>query len=153
MPTRLTVALAVGALACAALAACTEAAPEAGPATPSQYVSAVDALLNPAARLASSLSQHRGTATDPPVPSEDRLHRLIVLAHERLDDLRALRLEDAALRAQRDRLAGAYERMLPQMERAADALARNDQAAITAASAPFLDSLTRLPSAVSSSSR
>jgi hypothetical protein len=150
MAPRLSLALALGALACASLTGCRDATPVAETASPSAYISAVEALLDPPARLAASIS--RRTDEDPaPAPSRRRLADLIDRARLRLDELRALRLGDASLRRQRDRLAGAYARLIPRMQTAADALPSGDRAAVARAAGPFLDALRELPSAVASS--
>ena len=148
MAPRLSVVLAVGAVACASLAGCRDSGPAATPATPSRYIAAVDALLGPPARLASMISE--ATEPDPtPPPARSRLRDLVSGARDRLADFRALRLEDSSLRRQRDRLAGAYARMIPRMQTAADALASDDRTGLPTAVAPFLDSLRSLPSAAS----
>lgn len=153
MAPRLTVVLAVGAVACASLAGCRDSEQATAPATPSRYIAAVDALLQPPARLASMISQATD-ATPSPSPGRSRLRALVTGARERLAEFRALRLQDPGLRGQRDRLAGAYARMIPRMQTAADALAGDDRAGLPAAVGPFLDSLRTLPSgAVSSASR
>ena len=71
-------------------------------------------------------------------------------ARERLAEFRAIRLGDPALRRQRDRLAGAYARLIPPMRRAADALTVGERADLAAAARPFLDALDGLPSAAAS---
>ncbi len=71
----------------------------------------------------------------------------------RLGELRALRIQDAALRRHRDRLAAAYARLVPRMPAVVDALAGSDRAALDAAATPFLDALRTLPSGAASSSR
>ena len=152
MAPRLSVVLAVGAVACASLAGCRDSEPAAAPVTPSRYIAAVDALLSPPARLASMISQATGPDPTPaPAPGRGRLRDLVAGARDRLAQFRALRLEDAGLRRQRDRLAGAYARMIPRMQTAADALASGDRRALPAAVGPFLDSLRTLPSGASSS--
>lgn len=150
MAPRLSVVLAVGAVACASLAGCRDSPPAAAPATPSRYIAAVDALLGPPARLASMISQ--ATGADPtPAPARGRLRDLVAGARDRLAEFRALRLQDSGLRRQRDRLAGAYARMIPRMQTAADALASDDRSGLRAAAGPFLDSLRALPSGASAS--
>jgi hypothetical protein len=151
MAPRLTVAFAVGAVACLALAGCTESERPAAVDSPSRYVEAVEALLDPAAQVAAIVSE-QARHPDAPAPSRARLERLVRTARERLAELRALRLRDPGLRADRDRLADAYAEMVPHMQAAADALAADDRASLAAAD-PFLDSLRTLPSAVSSPSR
>jgi hypothetical protein len=150
MASRLSVVLAVGAVACASLAGCRDSEPVAAPATPSQYIAAVDDLLGPPARLASMVSD--ATDDDPsPAQSRSRLRTLMAGARDRLAEFRALRLDDAGLRGQRDRLAGAYARLIPRMQTAADALVSDDRSSLPTAVAPFLDSLRTLPSAAASS--
>ena len=148
MAPRLSVVLAAGAVACAALAGCGGTEPAPAPVAPSAYIAAVQDLLDPPGRLASLVSE----ATDDtpgPSPSRSRLRGLVNRARDQLAGFRALRIEDAGLRRQRDRLAGAYARLIPRMQTAADALASDDRAAVPAAAGPFLDSLRALPSAAS----
>jgi len=151
MASRLTVAMAVGAVVCVALVGCGEDEAQSGPDSPSRYVSAVEALLDPPAQIAASISE-RWRHPEARAPGADRLDRLVSEAGERLAALRALRLEDAGLRRSRDRLATAYAAVVPRMRTAADALTSGDRAALLAAADPFLDSLRSLPSAAASSS-
>lgn len=148
MAPRLSVALAAGAVACAALAGCGGTASEPAPVTPSGYITAVQDLLDPPGRLASLVAEATG-ATPGPAASRSRLRGLVDRARDQLAGFRALRIEDAGLRRQRDRLAGAYARLIPRMQTAADALAAGDRDAVPAAAGPFLDSLRGLPSAAS----
>jgi hypothetical protein len=148
MAPRLSVAIAAGALACAAIAGCGDAAPEPAPVTPSAYIDAVQDLLDPPGRLASLVSEATDDTPGPPA-SRARLRGLVDRARDQLAGFRALRIEDAGLRRQRDRLAGAYARLIPRMQTAADALSADDAAAVPAAAGPFLDSLRELPSAAS----
>ena len=150
MALRLSVVLAAGAVACASLAGCGGTEPVATSVTPSRYIAAVQSLLDPAARLASSISA-RAESTTAPVPARRRLQDLVVLARTRLRDFRAMRLDDPSLRRQRDRLAGAYARLIPRMQAAAGAVATDDRAAMARAVGPFLDALRALPSDVASS--
>ena len=152
MAPRLTAAIAVGAATCLAIAGCTEGEPQAtgGPDAPSAYVAAVQELVRPPAQLAAAIDR-RARDEAAPVPDRAGLDRLVAAARSRLAALRALRLRDAALRRSRDRLAAAYERMLPRMQAAAAALS-DDRAALAAAADPFLDSLRTLPSGASSPS-
>jgi hypothetical protein len=150
MVPRLSVVFAVGAVACASLAGCRDAEPVAAPVTPSRYISAVQELLDPPARLAAMISQ--ATDADPaPAPTRRRLDDLVARARARLLEFRALRLDDATLRRQRDRLAGAYALLIPRMQTAADSLRSDDRAGVARAADPFLDSLRTLPSAAASS--
>lgn len=145
----LSVVLAAGAVACAALAGCGgAAAPAPDPVTPSGYIDAVQDLLDPPGRLA-SLVPEAVDGTPGPAVSRARLRDLVARARDQLEGFRALRVEDAGLRRQRDRLAGAYARLIPRMQTAADALASDDPDAVPAAVGPFLDSLRALPSAAS----
>lgn len=152
MAPRPPVALAVGALVCAALAGCGGGA-DAGPttATPSGYIAAVQRLMEPPGQIASSLEE-RGRAVTGDAPPAGRIDRIVAAARDRLDEFRALRLGDPALRRQRDRLAGAYARMIPRMRSAADALDANDRASLSRASRPFLDALDALSSAAAAPS-
>jgi hypothetical protein len=152
MAPRPPVALVAGALACAALAGC-GGGMDAGPttATPSDYIAAVQRLVDPPAQLASSLEEH-GRAVTGDAPSKRRIDRIVAAARDRLEEFRALRLDDPALRRQRDRLAGAYARMIPRMRGAADALDSGDRATLSRASRPFLDALDALSSAAAASS-
>lgn len=150
MATRPPVALAVGALVCAALAGCGGGSDAVTPtATPSQYIAAVERLLDPPAQLASSIAE-RGGGSTAPSPPRRRIDRIVTSARERLAEFRAIRLGDPALRRQRDRLAGAYARLIPPMRRAADALTVGERADLAAAARPFLDALDGLPSAAAS---
>jgi hypothetical protein len=151
MAPRLTVALAVGAVACLALAGCGEGERTAAGDGPSRYVEAVEALLDPPGRLASAISD-RWRHADAEATSGRRLSELVGTARVRLAELQALRLSDPALRADRDRLARAYAALIPRMQAAVDGLA-GDRAGLAAATDPFLDSLRTLPSDASSSSR
>ncbi len=150
MAPRLTVVLAVGAVACASLTGCGDTEPPATSAvTPSRYIAAVESLLEPPGRLASTIAARAESATAP-VPARRRLQDLIDQARTRLRGFRALRVQDPVLRRQRDRLAGAYARLIPRMEGAAGALATDDRAAMARAVDPFLDALRALPSDVAS---
>jgi hypothetical protein len=152
MAPRLTAAIAVGAVTCLAVAGCGDGEPDAatGPDSPAAYLAAVEALLEPPSLLATEIA---ASARDEaaPAPARERLERLVRAARARLAELRALRLDDAGLRRHRDRLAGAYERMVPRMGPVVDALVARDRA--VRAADPFLESLRTLPSAASSSSR
>jgi hypothetical protein len=152
MAPRPPVALAVGALVCAALAGC-GGGTDPGPttATPSEYIAAVQRLVEPPGQIASSIEE-RGRGETDATPSKRRLDRIVAAARDRLDEFRALRLADPALRRQRDRLAGAYAAMIPRMRTAADALDSNDRAAVVRAARPFLDALDALSSAAAASS-
>jgi hypothetical protein len=144
-------AIAVGVAVCAALAGCGGSDAPAPAATPTQYIAAVERLLDPPAQLASSIAE-RSAGTTAPAPPRRRLERIVAGARDRLAEFRALKLGDATLRRQRDRLAGAYARMIPRMRTAADALADGDRGAgLTAAAGPFLDDLHALPSAAAPS--
>ncbi len=146
MAPRLLIALAVGAVACATVSGCNDAEPVSEPVSPSAYIDAVQALLGPPTQLASSISEQTGS--DPAAaPGRDRLRGLVGSARRRLAEFRALRLDDAALRGQRDRLAAAYARLIPRMQGAADALSSGDRAGIARAARPFLDALRALSSA------
>jgi len=154
MAPRPPVALAVGALACAAALAGCGGGADAGPATtatPAEYIAAVQRLVEPPGRLASSLEE-RGRAVTGEAPSARRIDRIVTAARDRLAEFRALRLGDPALRRQRDRIAGAYARMIPRMRTAADALDSRDRAALSRASRPFLDALDALSSAAAAPS-
>lgn len=151
MATRPPVALAVGALVCAALAGCGGGSDAVTPtATPTQYIAAVEQLMDPPAQLASSVSERAGDSTVPR-PSRKRLDRIVTSARERLADFRAIRLGDPVLRRQRARLAGAYARLIPSMDGVVDALVDEDSTGLATAARPFLDALDSLPSAAASS--
>jgi hypothetical protein len=152
MAPRLTAAIAVGAATCLAIAGCGdgEARDEAGPASPASYVAAVQDLVEPAGLLADEIARSAREPGGAP-PARERLEGIVSTARARLAALRALRLEDPALRRGRDRLAAAYARLEPSMRAAADALAAGDRAALAGAATPFLDALRSLPSAASSS--
>lgn len=165
MAPRPPLALAVGAVLALSLQGCGDAprAPEA--VTPSQYLAAVQGLLDPPAQMASSISE-RTSGRGGPAPTRRRLEELVTTARRRLAAFRALRLTDPLLAGQRDRLATAYAGMVPRMSAVADALAPRRgsglaladglasvgaRADLSAAADPFLDSLRRLPSAAASS--
>ncbi len=153
MAPRPPVALAAGALLCAALAGCGGGG-DAGrtiAATPSEYIAAVQRLVEPPGQVASSIAE-QGRDPTRSAPSDRRLDRIVSAARDRLEEFRALRLSDPALRRQRDRLAGAYARMIPRMRAAADALDSGDRAALRRASRPFLDALDALSSAAAAPS-
>lgn len=149
MSPRLSVVLAAGVLACGALVACSDAEPVAAPVTPSRYISLVQELLDPPARLASMIAESTDAEAGR-APSQRRLQDLVDTAQERLDAFRGLRVQDAALRGQRDRLASAYADLIPRMQAAADALDAGERAEISRTARPFLDSLSSLPSAAAS---
>ena len=111
MAPRPPVALAVGALVCAALAGC-GGGTDPGPTTasPSEYIAAVQRLVEPPGQIASSIEE-RGRGETDATPSMRRLDRIVAAARDRLGEFRALRLGDPALRRQRNRLAGAYAAM------------------------------------------
>lgn len=150
MAPRLPVALAGGALAVAVLAGCSEGGREPAAVTPATYIVAVQELMDPPAQLAAEISER---VEDPATAgAASRCARLVVAARERLAGFRALPLPDPVLRGQRDRLAGAYARMVPRMQRAAESIATPDRATLRRAVDPFLDSLRALPSAAATSS-
>jgi hypothetical protein len=162
MALRPPLALAVGAASTLLVAGCGGTSQPAATVTPSQYIEEVDALLQPPAQIASSISE-RAEPRGGPAPSRDRLDDLVAAARTRLAAFRALPLDDPRMRSQRDRLAGAYARMLPPMERAVDALAPaggglavadglasvGARATLASSAGPFLDALRALPSAAS----
>lgn len=149
MARRLPAVLAVSAVACATLAGCQDTPDPAPSATPSRYIDAVESLLDPPARLASTISQ-RSTADAGPLPAPGRLQDLVDRARESLAEFRALRLEDPTLRRQRDGLAGAYAAMIPRMQEAVDAVSSDGRVGLARGARPFLDALGGLPSAASS---
>jgi hypothetical protein len=151
MAPRLHVAIAVGAVACATLSGCGDGAHEPVAATPSQYVAAAEALLDPPAQLASLVSER---SVDPAaaIPPRDQLEDIVGRARERLAAFRALRLPDRRLRGQRDRLAASYDRLTTLMPATVDALADRNRAALAAAASPFLAALRGLSSVTASPS-
>lgn len=166
MARRTPLAIVVGAASLLIVAGCGDSTPPVATVTPSQYITAVQGLMDPPGQLASSIEE-RSRGTTAPTPSRDRLQDLVRTARARLAAFRAMRLGDPALRGQRDRLATAYARMIPGMASAADALAPADgadlpaadglasirsRAALPAATDPFLDALRALPSAAAASS-
>jgi len=168
MAPRPPLALAVGVALSLVAVGCGDADPPTATVTPSRYISAVEALLDPPAQLAASISE-RSSGADGPAPSRQRLRGLVDDARRGLAAFRALRFDDPVLAGQRDRLAGAYARMLPRMRAAADALSATPGAdrpaaadglasisarvGFAAAAEPFLNALRALPSAASSPSR
>lgn len=151
MAPRLHVAIAVGAVACATLSGCGDGPPEPAAATPSQYVVAAEALLDPPAQLASLVSER---SADPAasIPRRDQLEEIVVRARDRLAAFRALRLPDRRLRGQRDRLAASYDRLTALMPATVDALAGRDRGALATAASPFLAALRGLSSVTASPS-
>ena len=151
MAPRLHVAIAVGAVACATLSGCGDGAHEPVNATPSQYVAAAQALLDPPAELASLVSER---SADPaaPIPPRRQLDDIVMQARARLAAFRALRLPDRRLRGQRDRLATSYEALAGLMPATVDALADHDRGALAAAASPFLAALRGLSSVTASPS-
>jgi hypothetical protein len=152
MACRPMVAIVAGAVACIALAGCGGADRPPAAATPDEYVGAVEALIAPAAGTASFLAERAGSEGEVSAQERRRLRQLVATAGERLAAFRAMRLGDPVLRRQRDRLAGAYARLVPRMAAVADSLAARDPAAQRAAADTFLDALRALPSAAASSS-
>lgn len=166
MARRPPLALVVGAASVLLVAGCGDSTPPVATVTPSQYITAVQGLMDPPGQLASSIAERTAPA-EGPAPSRDRLQDLVRTARARLAAFRAMDLGDPVLRRQRDRLAGAYARMIPGMARAADALAPaaggglaiadglasvRARAALPDATDPFLDALRALPSAAAPSS-
>jgi hypothetical protein len=151
MAPRLHVAIAVGAVACATLSGCGDGPHAPVDATPSQYVAAAQALLDPPAQLASLVSER---SADPAaaIPPHRQLEDIVERARARLAAFRALRLRDRRLRAQRDRLATSYEGLTALMPATVDALADHDRGALAAAASPFLAALRGLSSVTASPS-
>jgi hypothetical protein len=153
MAPRPPVALVAGVVACALLAACSQAGPSAAgaPATRAEYIAAVEALMDPPGQLASAISERTHTGT--PAPAQGRLDTLVATAEERLTEFRLMRLDDGPVRRQRDRIARAYDRLIPPMRTAVTSLEAASGAPVATAVDPFLLSLKELPSAASPSSR
>jgi len=151
MAPRLHVAIAVGAVACAALSGCGDGPHEPVAATPSQYVAAAEALLDPPAQLASLVSE-RSVDPTAAIPPRDQLEDIVVRARARLAAFRALRLPDRRLRGQRDRIAASYDRLTTLMPATVDALADRNRAALATAASPFLAALRGLSSVTASPS-
>lgn len=152
MAPRLPAALAAGAVACAVLAACSDAGtPAAGaPATRAEYIAAVDTLMDPPGQLASAISQRTDPGSEG--PTDERLDALLETAQERLEDFRAMTLADARVRAQRDGIASAYADLIPDMRTAVTSLETTPGVPVAADVDPFLATLGGLPSAAASSS-
>jgi len=153
MAPRPPVAFAVGAIACAVLAGCSDSGSRqaAMPVTRHEYIDAVDGLMDPPAQLASVISE-RGDAGSTG-PGKRRLDALVTNAQGRLATFRAMVLDDAIVRHQRDGIARAYAEMIPRMRRAAAALESRPGQPSSSAVDPFLISLRDLPSAAASPSR
>jgi hypothetical protein len=151
MAPRLHVAIAVGAVACATLSGCGDGPHEPVAVTPSQYVAAAEALLDPPAQLASLVSE-RSVDPTAAIPPRDQLDDIVERARARLAAFRALRLPDRRLRGQRDRLAVSYDRLTTLMPATVDALADRNRAALAAAASPFLAALRGLSSVTASPS-
>lgn len=152
MAPRLPAALVAGAVACAVLAACSESGtPVAGaPATRADYLTAVEALMEPPGQLASAISERTDPGADG--PTDARLDALLGTAQDRLEDFRAMTLADSLVRAQRDGIARAYADLIPAMRTAVTSLEDTSGAPVAAEVDPFLVSLGELPSAAGSSS-
>ena len=153
MAPRPPVALAVGAIACAVLAGCSDVGSRqaAVPVTRHEYIDAVDGLMEPPAQLASIISERReaGTAGS----GDRRLEDIVTNSEDRLATFRAMVLEDAIVRHQRDGIARAYSDLIPRMHSAAVALESSPGEPSSRALDPFLISLRDLPSAAASPSR
>jgi hypothetical protein len=134
------------------LAACGSGHAAQPSASPGAYVGAVQDLLGPPARLASLL---RDPLEGREVPAGDvaEARRLVAAAREDLAALRALRIDDPALRRQRDALAGASQSMVFHMQRVADDLAQGDRAALRTHAPSLFAAMRGLSSAVSSPRR
>jgi hypothetical protein len=145
MAPRLHVAIAVGAVACATLSGCGDGPHAPVAATPAQYVSSAEALLDPPAQLASLVSE-RSADPSAAIPPRRQLDDIVVRARARLAAFRALRLPDRRLRGQRDRIATSYERVTSLMPATVDALGGHDRAALATAASPFLAALRGLSS-------
>jgi hypothetical protein len=151
MAPRLSVVLVAGAVACVALAGCRDREQASTVTSRSGYVAAVDALIGPPAEMVGTLQEASGASTDAVRPSRQALEGVVRNARQRLASFRALRLPDPVTRAQRDRVARAYEPLPDRMEAVAVAVAGGDRAAVAAAAGPFLDSVKALSSAAGSS--
>ncbi|MGD9695838.1 MAG: hypothetical protein AB7V42_09290 [Thermoleophilia bacterium] len=153
MVPRWTAAIAIGAVACLTASACSDepSVTTAASPTPTGYVDAVQQLVGPPARLASVISD-RHTHPDEDPPSRATLDGIVADARRHLSMFRSLRIDDAVIRTQRDRLAGAYARLIPRMRQAVTAVLRDEPDELVRTTAPFLSALRSLSSAASSSS-
>ncbi|MEW6582713.1 MAG: hypothetical protein AB1416_08135 [Actinomycetota bacterium] len=111
------------------------------------YVESVQALLSPAGRLAGLVAAQLGPRPAP-WPSQPDVSRTLERGDTALASLRALRLSDARVRRQRDRLVRAFTAVRGAMGRVAGDLTRRDRAALRRHAPAFLRGLRRLPSAV-----
>lgn len=137
--------------ACAAVGGCGDGPAASDVATvtsgPAEYVAAVERLLRPPAEIASAIAA-RVDHPDAPPPDQERLDAVVRRAGERLDELRALPVEDGALRAQRDRLGAGYESLVATMGPVVDSLvADRGRDDLVEASEDFFESLSALPAA------
>jgi hypothetical protein len=111
------------------------------------YVESVRALLSPAGEMAQLVAGQVRTPPDP-WPSPAGVDRLVDEARQGLEDLRGLRLDDAGLRTQRNRLADAFAVALGHMRAVARDLRRRDRVELRRDAPPFFAALRELPSRV-----
>ena len=153
MAPRPPVAFAVGAIACAVLAGCADlGSPQAAvPVTRHEYIDAVDGLMEPPAQLASIIAERANAGSSG--SGDRRLEDLVLNSEDRLARFRAMVLDDAIVRHQRDGIARGYSDLIPRMRSAAVALESSPGEPSSRAVDPFLISLRDLPSAAASPSR
>ncbi|MCC6832736.1 MAG: hypothetical protein IT200_15450 [Thermoleophilia bacterium] len=120
-------------------------------AAPAGYVAAVQGLLGPPARMASLATARLGPAPSASAPTASDVDGMIRAAERELRELRALPLDSAMLRGQRDALAGAYRATVTTMERVGRDLVQDDRVALRQHLTPLFMSMRGLSSAVSPS--
>lgn len=127
------------------LTGCGDDPPGATAASNSLYVDRVEALLDPAAKMAQLVTDQ--TKNPPgPWPAVAEVDRLLEAAESGLDQLRAVPLADPGLREQRRRLADAYAAALGQMRDVGGDLVRRDRRRLRADAPGFLSALGDLTS-------
>jgi len=119
------------------------------PTPPEEYVEAVQELLVPPARLASLATERSRPRPEADPPSQSEVDGIVMVARRELAELRAQRLDDPALRRQRDALAGAYHATISRMERVGRDLVQDDRAALRRNLPTLFSSMRGLSSAVS----
>ena len=111
----------------------------------STYIEASRRLVATPGRLISLLPT---VATATELPDAEEARSIVGDARAQLRALRAVPIRDARLRRQRMRLADGVARLLPDMDRIADDIARRDRAAIERDGRAFLQRVRSLPSVV-----
>jgi hypothetical protein len=111
----------------------------------SAYVAGVQAVLDPAGRMA-ALAAAQLRAAPAPWPQEPEVTRTAARGDAALAALRALRVADPGLRRQRDRLVAAFAAARASMGRVAADLVRRDRRALRADAPALFSALQGLRS-------